>query len=45
MLKTVLTAKLAELEREGLYRRLRSISGEQDSAVTLDGREALLILA
>lgn len=43
MLKTVLTAKLTELEHNGLYRRLRSISGEQDSAVTLDGREVLLL--
>ena len=28
-LKTVLTAKLAEVERSGLYRRLRSVSGAQ----------------
>ncbi|MGE0681297.1 MAG: 8-amino-7-oxononanoate synthase [Candidatus Binatia bacterium] len=43
MLKTVLTAKLAELEHSGLYRRLHSISGEQDSTVTLDGHEVLLL--
>ena len=42
-LKTVLTARLAEIERSGLYRRLRSVSGSQESTVTLDGREVLLL--
>lgn len=43
MLKTVLAAKLAELEHQGLYRQLRSVSGAQDGAVTLEGREVLLL--
>lgn len=42
-LKNILTAKLAEVERSGLYRRLRSVSGAQESTVTLDGLEALLL--
>lgn len=42
-LKSVLAAKLAEVERNGLYRRLRPVSGAQDAIVTLDGREALLL--
>src|SRR5262245_31209005 len=43
MLKTVLAVKLAEVEQNGLYRRLRSVGGAQDSAVLLDGREVLLL--
>ncbi len=43
MLKAVLAAKLAEVERNGLYRRLRPVSGAQDTVVTLEGREALLL--
>jgi len=42
-LTTTLTAKLAEIEHSGLYRRLRSVSGAQESVVTLDGREVLLL--
>lgn len=42
-LKTLLTAKLAEVEHSGLSRRLRLVSGAQDGAVTLDGREVLLL--
>lgn len=42
-LKTVLAAKLAEVEHRGLYRRLRSVSGAQDGVVMLDGREVLLL--
>ncbi len=42
-LKTLLTAKLAEVEHSGLYRRLRSVSGAQDATVMLDGHEVLLL--
>lgn len=43
MLKAVLAAKLAEVERDGLYRQLRSVNGAQDGVVTLEGREVLLL--
>jgi 8-amino-7-oxononanoate synthase len=35
--------RLAELERLGLSRRLRTVSGPQGPRVTLDGREVLLL--
>src|SRR6478735_7358307 len=35
--------RLAELERRGLYRRLRLISGPQGPTVLLDGRPVLLL--
>jgi hypothetical protein len=41
-LKTVLTARLAEVEHRGLYRRLCSVNGAQEDVVSLDGREVLL---
>lgn len=43
MLKTFLTAQLAELAHNGLYRRLRCIAGAQEGTVILDGREVLLL--
>lgn len=43
MLKTFLTAKLAEIEHSGLYRRLRVVTGAQEGTVLLDGREVLLL--
>jgi len=42
-LSTVLTAKLAEIKHNGLFRRLRPVSGAQDSMVMLDGRKVLLL--
>src|ERR1700757_3720515 len=38
-----ITERLAELERLGLTRRLRMISGPQGPTVLLDGRPALLL--
>ncbi len=43
MFKEVLTAKLAEVERQGLYRKLRLVSGPQAGTVVLEGREVLLL--
>jgi 8-amino-7-oxononanoate synthase len=43
MLKTFLTSKLAELEQNGLYRRLRVVAGAQEGIVVLEGREVLLL--
>jgi 8-amino-7-oxononanoate synthase len=43
MLKTFLTAQLAELAHNGLYRRLRCVAGAQEGTVILDGREVLLL--
>lgn len=42
-LQSVLTAKLAEVEQSGLYRRLRLVSGAQDATIMLDGHEVLLL--
>ena len=36
-------ARLADLRRRGLHRRLRTIEGPQRSRVRLDGGEALLL--
>ncbi|MGE0821298.1 MAG: 8-amino-7-oxononanoate synthase [Candidatus Binatia bacterium] len=43
MLKDFLAIKLREVEQRGLYRRLRLIAGAQDSSVTLNEREVLLL--
>jgi glycine C-acetyltransferase len=43
MLKEILKAKLDDVEQRGLLRRLRLISGAQESAVVLDGREVVLL--
>ncbi len=43
MLNDVLTKRLDEVAQRGLYRRLRLVSGAQDSAVTLNGREVILL--
>lgn len=43
MLKDVLVTKLGEIEQRGLYRRLRLVSGAQDSTVVLNDREVLLL--
>lgn len=43
MLKTFLTSQLAELAQNGLYRRLRVVTGAQEGTVVLDGHEVLLL--
>ncbi len=42
MRKEILTARLAEVKENGLYRRLRAVEGAQDAAIVLEGREVLL---
>ena len=42
MHKERLTARLAEVKENGLYRRLRAVEGAQDAAVILEGQEVLL---
>lgn len=42
MLKDVLTARLARVRENGLYRVLRPIDGAQDAVVSLDGHDVLL---
>ena len=42
MLNDMLTARLAEVKENGLYRRLRAVEGAQDAAIVLEGREVLL---
>ena len=42
MRKEILTARLAEVKENGLYRRLRAVEGAQDAAVILEGQEVLL---
>ena len=42
MLKDILTARLAEVKENGLYRRLRAVEGAQDAAIVLEGQEVLL---
>lgn len=42
MLKDVLTARLARVRGNGLYRVLRPIDGAQDAVVRLDGHDVLL---
>ena len=43
MLKDVLAARLAELEKNGLYRRLRLVEGAQDATVMFNGRQVLML--
>ena len=43
MLKDVLSTRLAALELEGLYRKLRLVEGRQESKVVIDGREVLML--
>ena len=43
MRKEILTARLAEVKENGLYRRLRAVEGAQDAAIILEGREVLLV--
>src|SRR5260221_7903372 len=43
MLKDVLTTRLGEVEQRGLYRRLRLVSGAQESTIVLNGREVILL--
>ena len=43
MLKDVLATKLREVEQRGLYRRLRLVSGAQDSTVVLNDCKVLLL--
>ena len=43
MLKDVLTTRLREVEQRGLYRRLRLVSGAQDSTVVLNDCKVLLL--
>ena len=42
MRKETLTARLAEVKENGLYRRLRAVEGAQDAAIILEGQEVLL---
>ena len=42
MRKDILTARLAEVKENGLYRRLRAVEGAQDAAIVLEGQEVLL---
>ena len=42
MRKEILTARLAEVKENGLYRRLRAVEGAQDAAIVLEGQEVLL---
>ena len=42
MLKDVLTARLARVRENGLYRALRPIDGAQDAVVSLNGHDVLL---
>ncbi len=42
MRKETLTARLAEVKKNGLYRRLRAVEGAQDAAIILEGQEVLL---
>ena len=42
MLKDVLTARLARVRENGLYRVLRPIDGAQNAVVSLDGHDVLL---
>lgn len=42
MLKDVLTARLAQVRENGLYRVLRPVDGAQDTAVSLNGNDVLL---
>ncbi len=43
MLKDILTTRLHEVEQRGLYRRLRLVSGAQESTIVLNGREVVLL--
>ena len=43
MLKDVLTARLARVRENGLYRVLRPIDGAQNAVVSLDGHDVLLL--
>lgn len=42
MLKDVLTARLAQVKENGLYRVLRPVDGAQDAVVSLNGHDVLL---
>ena len=42
MLKDVLTARLAQVRENGLYRALRPVDGAQDAVVSLNGNDVLL---
>ena len=42
MLKDVLTARLAQVRENGLYRVLRPVDGAQDTVVSLNGNDVLL---
>ena len=42
MRKETLTARLAEVKKNGLYRHLRAVEGAQDAAIILEGQEVLL---
>ena len=42
MRKETLTARLAEVKENGLYRHLRAVEGAQDATIVLEGREVLL---
>ena len=42
MRKDILTARLAEVKENGLYRRLRAVESAQDAAIILEGQEVLL---
>ena len=42
MLKDVLTARLAQVRENGLYRALRPVDGAQDTVVSLNGNDVLL---
>ncbi len=42
MLKDVLTARLAQVRENGLYRVLRPVDGAQDTVVSLNGHDVLL---
>ena len=42
MLKDILSARLAEVKENGLYRRLRTVESAQDAAIILEGQEVLL---
>lgn len=42
MRKEILTARLAEVKENGLYRRLRAVEGAQDASIVLEGQEVFL---
>ena len=42
MRKEILTARLAEVKENGLYRRLRAVESAQAAAIILEGQEVLL---